>query len=98
VAVALVAGLATATALRNRAYRDEVAFWEDVAAKSPHSARAHNNLGVALAGRCRTAEAEASFHRALEADPGHFRSAVNLELLSEGKALGPRAPPCRPAP
>jgi hypothetical protein len=93
-ALALVAALAAATALRNRVYRDEVAFWEDVAAKSPHSARAHNNLGVALAGRCRIAEAEASFHRALEADPRHFRAAVNLELLSEGQALGPRAPPC----
>jgi hypothetical protein len=94
VALALVAALAAATALRNRVYRDEVVFWADVAAKSPHNARAHNNLGVALAGRCRTAEADASFRRALEADPRHFRAAVNLELLSEGKGLGPRAPPC----
>jgi hypothetical protein len=93
-ALALVAALAASTALRSRVYGDEVAFWEDVAAKSPHNPRAHNNLGVALAARCRTAEAEASFHRALEADPRQFRAAVNLELLSEGKALGPRAPPC----
>ena len=92
--VALVAALGTATVLRNRAYRSEVAFWEDVVSRSPHNARAHNNLGVALAGRCLTLEAEAAFRRALEADPGHFRAAVNLELLSEGRALGPRAPPC----
>jgi tetratricopeptide (TPR) repeat protein len=92
--VALVAALGTATALRNRVYRDEVAFWEDVASKSPQNPRAHNNLGVALASRCRTTEAEASFRRALEADPRYFRAAVNVELLAEGKALGPRAPPC----
>jgi tetratricopeptide (TPR) repeat protein len=85
-ALALVAALAAATALRNRVYRDEIAFWEDVVAKSPHSPRAHNNLGAALAARCRVAEAKASFERALEADPRHFRAAVNLELLSEGRS------------
>jgi hypothetical protein len=94
---ALVAALGAATVARNRVYADEVSFWEDVAAKAPHSPRAHNNLGFALAARCRIAEAEASFLRALEADPDHFRSAVNLEMLRKGLPLGPQGARCSPS-
>ncbi len=96
-AVALLAiALGVATAARSLVYADEVRFWEDVVRKAPHGARAHGNLGFALAARCRIPEAEASLLRALELDPGYVRAAVNLRLLREGAPLGPREPRCPP--
>ena len=87
---ALVVALGVATARRSLVYADEVTFWQDVAPKAPHGARAHGNLGFALAARCRTAEAETALLRALELDPGYVRAAVNLRLLREGAPLGAR--------
>lgn len=81
----LVLGLAFATHRRNEVYRDEVAFWSDVAAKSPQNARAFNNLGIALAERCDLPGAERAWRRALELDPGFVRTAVNLRLLIEDR-------------
>jgi len=89
-----ILALGVATASRSLAYRDEVTFWRDVVAKAPHGARAHGNLGFALAARCRTDEAEAALLRALELDPGYVRAAVNLKLLREGAPLGPGEPSC----
>jgi hypothetical protein len=91
---ACVLALGVATASRSLVYRDEVVYWQDVVAKAPHGARAHGNLGFALAARCRTAEAEASLRRALALDPGYVRAAVNLRLLQEGAPLGPGEPSC----
>jgi hypothetical protein len=93
VALGLLA-LGAVTASRSLTYRDEVIYWQDVVAKAPHGARAHGNLGFALAARCRTDEAEASLVRALELDPGYVRAAVNLRLLREGAPLGPGEPSC----
>ena len=90
----LVVALGAATAVRNLVYADEITFWQDVVAKAPHGARAHGNLGFALAGRCRIPEAEAELVRALELDPGYLRAAVNLRLLREGAPLGPGEPRC----
>jgi tetratricopeptide (TPR) repeat protein len=89
-AAALLAALAGATAHRNLVYRDEVRFWEDVAAKAPHNVRAFNNLGFALAHAGRGAEAEAAFRRALALDPGDYRARTNLARLRAGD-LVPRA-------
>ncbi|MEO8443520.1 MAG: tetratricopeptide repeat protein [Gammaproteobacteria bacterium] len=80
--VLMLAGLATH--LRNDVYRDEVGFWRDVVAQSPHNARAFNNLGMALAAECDLPRAEAAWRRALLLDPGYVRTAVNLRLLAEG--------------
>ncbi|MDP2323106.1 MAG: tetratricopeptide repeat protein [Gammaproteobacteria bacterium] len=73
-----------ATHLRNEVYRDEVSFWRDVVGRSPHNARAFNNLGIALAGECDLRRAEDAWRRALVVDPGYTRAAVNLRLLTEG--------------
>ncbi|HEY7723774.1 MAG TPA: hypothetical protein VH880_00460 [Anaeromyxobacteraceae bacterium] len=94
--LALAAGLGAATARRSLVYVDEVTFWSDVVRKAPGSARAHANLGHALALACRRAEAEASLALALALDPGQFRAAANLRLLREG-ALPDRGAPCAPA-
>jgi tetratricopeptide (TPR) repeat protein len=95
-AAGLLVALGAATSARNRVYRDEVAFWEDVLRKSPGNARAHNNLGYALAERSQAREAEAAFRRALALDPENVRAAVNLRFLEEGgceAVTGGRASP-----
>ncbi len=90
--VLMLAGLATH--LRNDVYRDEVGFWRDVIAQSPHNARAFNNLGTALAAECDLRRAEAAWRRALDLDPAYVRTAVNLQLLDEG-VLPAGIGPCR---
>jgi hypothetical protein len=77
--------LAGATALRNRVYANEVAFWQDVAAKSPHNARAANNLGMALAGACQPLAARRAFDTAAQLDPSDPRPRVNAALLERGE-------------
>lgn len=89
-AVLLLTGFATY--LRNAVYRDEVGFWRNVVAQSPHNARAFNNLGVALAAECDIPRAEAAWRKALTIDPDYVRAAVNLRLLEQGllpEGLGP---------
>jgi tetratricopeptide (TPR) repeat protein len=89
-AVLLLTGFTTH--LRNDVYRDEVGFWRNVIAQSPHNARAYNNLGIALAAECDLTRAEAAWRKALAVDPGHVRAAVNLRLLGQGllpDGLGP---------
>jgi hypothetical protein len=98
---AAAAGLATlglATVARNGVYADEVRFWEAALARSPGSARAWNNLGFALAARCRREEAEAAFLRAGAVAPGDYLPRVNLRLLRAGEPLGEAEPRCPPRP
>jgi tetratricopeptide (TPR) repeat protein len=90
--VAALALTGLATHLRNDVYRDEVTFWRDVVSRSPHNARAFNNLGIALADQCDLRRAEQAWRRALELDPGYVRVLVNLRLLREGvlpEGIGP---------
>ncbi len=81
------------TLLRNRAYSSEIAFWQDVATRSPHNARAANNLGYAYALECRDAEAEREFSRGSALDPAYWLPGVNRRLLRE-HALFADPPPC----
>jgi protein O-mannosyl-transferase len=80
-ATVLVLALGALTVSRNRAYRSEVALWEDTARKSPGMARVWNNLGYAyqLAGRRR--DAEGAYLRALQIDPGYALASGNLRGL-----------------
>ncbi len=82
--LALLALLLGFTARRSLDYASEVAFWSDVLERSPHNARAWNNLGYALATRCDAAGAEQAFLQALALAPGDFRAGANLRLLREG--------------
>ena len=81
VAAALVAALAAVTHARNRVWRDERSLWADSVAKSPGSARAQNNLGLALQAEGRGAEAERAYRAALVAEPAHVFARVNLGRL-----------------
>lgn len=90
--IAVLALTGLATHLRNEVYRDEAAFWRDVVSRSPHNARAYNNLGIALADQCDLPRAEQAWLRALALDQGYMRAAVNLRLLRDGvlpKGIGP---------
>jgi hypothetical protein len=91
-AVTCVLGLATVS--RNRAYASEIALWEDTLRKSPHNARAHNNLGYAYALACRKDDAVAEWRAALALDAGNFHAAINLKLLRENSLPGTE--PCPP--
>jgi len=82
--VLLALTLGTLTYVRNEAYRSETVFWEDVARKAPHNARAFNNLGYVYALARRDTEAEAAFEMALALRPDYVKAAVNLRLLREG--------------
>lgn len=98
VAAAGLALLGAGTVARNRIYADEVVFWEAALARSPGNPRALNNLGFALAARCRVREAEAAFVRAAAADARDHVPRVNLRLLREGEPLGADLPRCPAAP
>jgi hypothetical protein len=96
---ALALLLATGTVLRNRVYGTETAFWQDVLAKSPHNARAANNLGIAEALACHPAAARAAFERAARLAPADTRPRINLILLGNGGIAGmPASPVCRSPP
>jgi hypothetical protein len=88
VAAVLIALLAHATLLRNRIYATEISFWRDTAARNPHSARAHNNLGMAYALDCQIDEAAAEFQRSIDLDPQDYRARINLRLLGQGALPG----------
>lgn len=83
--LALLLLLALGTVLRNRVYATEARFWADVVAKSPHNARAWNNLGMAEALACRPAAARSAFEEAIRRDPANPQPQVNLALLQRGE-------------
>ena len=88
--------LAAATIERNGVYRTEVAFWQDVVAKSPLNARAANNLGMAHAVACEPLAARSAFERAIAIAPKGTLPQVNLALLEQGELPGmPASPNCR---
>lgn len=78
---ALVALLTAATHLRNTVWADELALWGDAARKSPRSARARNNHGLALEAAGRVDEAAREFRAALLLEPRHVFARVNLGRL-----------------
>ena len=105
-AAAIVVALTTVTHARNRVWRDERTLWSDSVAKAPASARAQNNLGLALESGGRASEAERAYRAAIAADPAHVFARVNLgrlygrsrrldealRLLSEADSLSPGEP------
>jgi Flp pilus assembly protein TadD len=76
------AGLAAAVALgavtwqRNTDYASAASLWRDAAAKRPQNARAHQELGLALAKEGRVEEAFAAYREALRLVP-NYPTALN---------------------
>lgn len=79
---ALSVCLVALTHQRNRDYRSEEALWTDTVAKRPDNARAHANLGAALAKLPgRAAEAQQQDEAALRIDPDDAEAHNNLGLV-----------------
>jgi len=69
---------------RNLVWQDEAALWQDCVDKSPRNARAHNNLGLALAKRGAAARAIEHYRKALDLKPDHPEAHNNLGLALAG--------------
>ncbi|HBR16187.1 MAG: hypothetical protein A3G39_09750 [Deltaproteobacteria bacterium RIFCSPLOWO2_12_FULL_43_16] len=72
--------LSIATFERNYVWNDRIVFWSDVALKSPHRTRSHNNLGSALiaAGRC--GDAMPSLMQSVKIDQWYIEPHYNLAI------------------
>ena len=77
---ALALGLGFLTTQRNEDYRSQVSIWSDTVAKQPENARAHNNLGNALAADGRLPEAIGHLDQALRLKPNYAEAHNNLGL------------------
>ena len=70
------------TVRRNLDYKSAATIWVDCVRKSPQNARAHDNLGAALADLGQVEEAIAHYRKALEIKPNsanaHYNFAVTL--------------------
>jgi protein O-mannosyl-transferase len=78
VATVLAAVLCVFTYQRNLLYQDRLLLWSDVVAKSPHKARAHNNLGYAYALHDDWDRAIDEFRMAARLDPDFLLAQQNL--------------------
>lgn len=78
-ATTLIVLLCVVSFTRNAIFQNGIALWSDAAARSPHKARPHNNLGRSylLAGGMQR-WALPSFQRALELDPDYLDARFNL--------------------
>ncbi len=76
--VLIILVLSGVTYARNNVWTNEVIMWEDVAGKSPHKARPHNNLGNAYAGSKRLHDALREYQAALALKPDYPEAHNNL--------------------
>lgn len=83
VAVAVLAILAVLTFQRNQVWADDLVFWQDVVAKSPHNGRGHFQLGVAYYGRGRCQEAVSHFQTAASLLPPDERLHTDWALAED---------------
>ena len=86
VATAGVLTLGTLTYHRNADYQSDLSIWQDTVHKAPCNARAHYNLGVALADRGQVEEAIAHYQRAVEIKPDDVLAHNNLGIALAGSA------------
>jgi tetratricopeptide (TPR) repeat protein len=79
---AAAVGLGWLTIQRNKDYRSDLAIWSDTVAKFPGSARAHYNLGAALAGvPGHLPEAISEYEKALQIQPDYPGAHNNLGCI-----------------
>ena len=88
----IIAVLFGLTYVRNGVWSDNVAFWKDVAEKSPNSAQVYNNLGNAYLGINQPDKAIEMFDRTISLSPNfvlayHNRGEAFLQKKGYDKAL-----------
>ena len=76
--VAVLAILGVATWKRAEVYGDSRTLWQDAIIKNPSAWIAHNNLGLALCRRGRSAEGIAQYEEALRIKPDYAEAYYNL--------------------
>lgn len=76
---------------RNKVWKDDVALWEDVVAKAPDNARAHNNLGRALGVNGRDFEAILEFKKAINILPDYGLAYMNMAVSYGRLGITPEA-------
>ncbi|MEZ4218096.1 MAG: hypothetical protein R3E88_16540 [Myxococcota bacterium] len=81
-ALPLLAALAAATHVRNRAWRDDATLWADVIAKAPGYAAGYQSLGAVVAERGDLERARALFERGIEVDPDYGGNYAGLGTLA----------------
>lgn len=74
----IVVVLTATTYARNSLWKDEVAFWEDVAEKSPLKSRVHNNLGHIYSSRGLVDRAIEEYETAVRLRPDNPGARYNL--------------------
>jgi tetratricopeptide (TPR) repeat protein len=77
VAVVVASLLGRSTIQRNQVYQSAVGLWSDTVGKCPGNVRAYSELGNALDAAGRTAEALASYDKALQLNPNYARACYN---------------------
>jgi protein O-mannosyl-transferase len=77
--------LGAVTFARNEDYQSDLAVWNDVVAKRPGNARAHNNLGTALVRAGRLGEAMPHFSKAVALAPEYPDALSNLGVMFDRK-------------
>ncbi|GEM_PF-3054002 len=77
---ALLIILSIVTIKRNHIWQNDIAFWSDVARKSPGIARPHNNMGSALLNVDRCDDAVPSFLLSIKADPWYIEPHSNIAM------------------
>lgn len=84
-AVSLAGGLVVYfsifTFAQNEFWSDPVVFYKRIIQYTPHSPRAHNNLGNVYRERGMIEEAESSYKQAIEVDPGYPNAYNNLAFI-----------------
>lgn len=78
--IIIVLPLTYLTYERNKVWQDDVTLWEDVVAKAPDNARAHNNLGRALGVNGRDLEAILEFKKATSILPNYALAYMNMAV------------------
>lgn len=81
IALTLVIALTLTSYARSALYRDKITLLTDVVAKSPNKARAHSNLGDALAVQDRRLDAIRHFLFAIQLDPNFASAYYNLGVM-----------------
>ncbi len=75
--ILLITGFSILTISRNIAWKDDLSLWSDAVAKSPLSARAHDNLGLAWMGVGKYDMALEEFDKVIRLNPQYYLAWYN---------------------
>ncbi|MBI4746660.1 MAG: tetratricopeptide repeat protein [Deltaproteobacteria bacterium] len=83
----IISTLSVTTFHRNMLWKDELSLWKDVAIKSPHNPRGHNNLGNAYKKTGDRDSALIEYELAVKLNPSFSDAHNNLGVLYRDRGL-----------